>query len=141
MPRRFLSFSCIPWEPPPGCKRGPSRGRISHVTLLASSTANQLPTCNHVHVVSISDYFRFLWWWHIIFPLFIDFIGSYAAADTVATSVYRQIFQIDPLKIRFNSDTWRFDDIPACIADGCAIDNRCINCFLYWYSVMYLILC
>ncbi|CAE6224241.1 unnamed protein product [Arabidopsis arenosa] len=70
---------------------------------------------------------------------FLCSAGSFEAADSIGSTVFSQIMQIGPLKIRSHSNTWKWVDIPLCL--GCNLSNRCSNCFLYWFSVMYLLLC
>ena len=72
---------------------------------------------------------------------FISMTNSYEAADAFASHVCQQIMQIGPRKIRSHCNTLRFDEYPDCLLTGCGIDKRCINCFLYWFAVMYLVLC
>lgn len=70
---------------------------------------------------------------------FVDDVKSYEAADAIGSSVFRQIMQIGPRKIRPHTDTWKYVDIPDCVS--CGLTNRCRKCFFYWFSVMYLLLC
>lgn len=70
---------------------------------------------------------------------FVDDVGSFYEADAIGSSVFRQIMQIGPRKIRPHTDTWNYVHIPDCV--GCGISNRCPNCFFYWFSIMYLLLC
>lgn len=69
----------------------------------------------------------------------VDVVGSFQEADSIGSTVFRQIMRIGPLKLRSHSNTWKYVDIPLCL--GCNLSNRCSNCFLYWFSVMYLLLC
>ena len=72
---------------------------------------------------------------------YVNSVGSFHQADAIGSRVFRHILQMRPVKVRSHSNTWRYDDIPACIGTGCGIDSRCRLCFLYWFSVMYLLLC
>jgi len=72
---------------------------------------------------------------------FLDASESFEAADAIATTVFHQIIQIGPRKVRSHCNTCHFDEYPDCTLTGCQMHNRCRECLLYWYSVMYLVLC
>lgn len=72
---------------------------------------------------------------------FVASVSSFEAADAIASKVFEQMIQIGPRKIRSHCHTWRFDEYPDCTLTGCRIDKRCRACFLYWFAVMYLVLC
>lgn len=72
---------------------------------------------------------------------FISSTGSFRQADAIGSTVFKHIMQIGPVKIRSHANTWHYGDIPTCFATRCRIDRRCRQCFLYWFSVMYLLLC
>lgn len=65
--------------------------------------------------------------------------GSFDAADTIGSCVFRQIMQIGPRKIRTHTSSWDYPVIPECV--GCSLTNRCSTCFFYWFCVMFLLLC
>lgn len=70
---------------------------------------------------------------------FVDSVGSFHAADTIGSSVFRQIMKIGPRKVRTHSNTWKYHVLPNCVS--CSLTNRCRTCFFYWFCVMFLLLC
>ena len=72
---------------------------------------------------------------------FLEASSSFEAADAIATTVFHQMIHIGPRRIRSHCNTWHFEVYPSCPLTGCQMHNRCTDCLLYWYSVMFLVLC
>ncbi|CAL9239316.1 unnamed protein product [Arabidopsis halleri] len=62
-------------------------------------------------------------------------LGTVAQVDAIGTVVFRHLSIFRPLRRRLFSNLLVLDSIPVCVGNACNLQNRCLNCFMYWFII------
>ncbi|EFH39257.1 predicted protein [Arabidopsis lyrata subsp. lyrata] len=62
-------------------------------------------------------------------------LGTVAQLDAIGTVVFRHLSIFRPFRRRLFSNLLVLDSIPVCVGNVCNLQNRCLNCFMYWFII------
>ncbi|KAG7572605.1 Papain-like cysteine peptidase superfamily [Arabidopsis suecica] len=62
-------------------------------------------------------------------------LGTVAQVDAIGTVVFRHLSIFRPRRRRLFSNLLVLDSIPVCVGNACNLQNRCLNCLMYWFII------